>query len=292
MNGTSTDLRRGWLWLLALSGVALIAASGVWTLRFGQNQFNIVPSLTVDIGIALLLFSVLFLVERRIERQIDAALRALTPDQARDSYHSGQEEAGDFREPGGPLELAMRVVEAIEADDFTFVWKSMDTNMRTCRLQAWIYNNLDELNLPSTPCNAWDELLDDLMIGPHTKPGLWSEFASCELRLFRRAITWDPGLTTGWSQRRRIVGPRHERIVMIPVPKGDQAGFEFTADTWVHDNTVLCLSCDQNASSGVPTYRLASFGSSVPLPGWPPTWWLESDTVARANHPGLTDEGE
>lgn len=78
MNGTSTDLRRGWLWLLALSGVALIAASGVWTLRFGQNQFNIVPSLTVDIGIALLLFSVLFLVERRIERQIDAALRAHT----------------------------------------------------------------------------------------------------------------------------------------------------------------------------------------------------------------------
>jgi hypothetical protein len=97
----------------------------------------------------------------------------------------------------------------------------------------------------------------------------------------------------GWSQRRRIVGPRHEVMLLVPLPRSARHGFVADGPTLLEDTrSLLMMYVDDFAGTGHHGYLFAGLGRQPPSPGWPPSFWEDGDPVALAVHPGAQRTSE
>lgn len=286
---------RRWLLMPALFGVALIAYNLRWTATGGATSRNAVPGVLSDIGVSLLLFSVLFWFEKRIERRIIDSIRVLTGWDLAERLSSEADDPlmpGDFQHAYGPTETAISILERIQARDYDSVWVMTDPNLRLCRAQGWIFDNLGNLGLSSEYSTEWDNMADYLIAGPHRGEQVWDSFAATEIGQLTASFSAYAAGKAGWSQRRRVLGPRHEVVLLTPLPKNAPHGYIATGPTLLEDSRDLLMVCvDHPSAPPGRIYLLAGVGRAAPLPGWPPTWWVIDDPVALEVHPGLVANG-
>jgi hypothetical protein len=276
-------------------GLALVLYNIQWVDSHEDAERNAVPGVLSDIGVALMLFAFLFWFEKRIERRIIGTIRVLTAKDLSTVYEddgSSELMPGDFSSDDGPMATGVAILESVVARDYDPVWVLSDENYRRCRAQAWIFNNVQQLELPDAPSREWDDKASHLISGPHSEDDLWRSFAVSELRQLQEVFAGYEKRIWGWSQRRRICGPQHEVLLLMPLPKSAPHGFVATGPTAIEKSVRLLIHRqDAPRKAGEPIYRFAGLGDAAPLPGWPPTFWNIYDPVALASHAGAAAPG-
>lgn len=268
---------RGWsLVLIAFFGVALVV-SGTWTSLEFTDLPQVWSSLQIDLGIGVLLFALLFQVERVVVRRHVDPLRQhledITPRTMSDLARTSPNDLTRVTSSDGPVGRAFEWVEAMLSGDYETVWELSDANWQLCRVQAWIFNNLDALGL-ATESEA-DDLARTLVAGPSSHPR-WHDFATTERDQFVAAWRGVDSADLGVASKRRCVGPGYELVVMTPM--GDRSnGYVVHAPSVLPTSLLLLMG----RSDG--KWRLAAFGAQAPpTPGWPPAWWIVGDPAAEA----------
>lgn len=284
----SVAVRRRWLIVTGFVGFASVVTYVVLELEDVGGPWS---GLALELGAGVLLFAVLFLVERRIvSTAVTTALARIT--RANKERMWADPEAnpltpGDFHSDIGPLAVASAFVRDVADGNFADAWLIADPNWRLCRAQAWIFNNLVQLNLLDD-LERRDQLAEHIANGPHTHDETWRAFAQIEAEGFRATVGDFDDDRWGWSQRRRIVGPSHEVILASPLPPDAPDGFMVGNPTLLEESIQVLVSSHQ-LERGV-MYLVAGVNQqAAPVPGWPPTWWSLEDPAALATHPGLRE---
>ena len=154
---------------------------------------------------------------------------------------------------------------------------------------AWLYNNREQLGLPEQFSAEAEELVDVLMaLGDHPS-GISDHFIEIEARQYAEGLAGYNDDLYGWSQRRRIVGPMHEMVLAIRLPRDAPHGILVDRPTIVSDTIKVLVSA--HVVSDRVLYLVAGINyEAAPLPTWPPTWWAIDDPVAAAAHPGTNED--
>lgn len=286
--GYGPATRISWLWLSvpAVTGLVLILIHVHWEAGPGRHPWS---SVFVNAGTALLLFAVLLVFQRSlVERAVNETVRRLTREELESKWAETTDNPltpGDFHDDLGPA-VASAFVRDCSSGDYRDALLLADPDWRLSRAQAWIFNNLASLGLQGTPHDAWDDLARCLATGPHEANSQWEEFLSTETAQFREVFSDFDDDRWGWSQRRRIIGPRHEVVVALPLPQDAPDGFVLNAPLVVPRSIQVLLRCLE--LEGKRMYLVAGVNvDAPPLPGWPPSWWIIDDPVAAAHHPGV-----
>lgn len=248
--------------VLTLVGLALVAASVV------LRREDMWPSVALEMGAGILLFAVLFYVERSfIRREIGSVVEALTwtpEQQAEFSRNLTVDDAERTYASDGPVATALAWTEAMAQRRYLDAWGLSERNWRLCRGQAWLWNNRDVLQERGyNDLEGLAEMLDD---GPAEHP-LWHEFQGSETMQFADALADLDVENLGVSTRRRVTGIDHELVVLLPLgphKEGYACGDLLPS--------ALAERLDSPLSYGVP---LAGYGAMTPpTPGLPPSWWF------------------
>lgn len=252
----SQDINRAWLWIAGVCGALLVLLAVFLNLVWGVS--NILPSVSLDLGVGTILFSVLFFLERRIVRRTNlrwvSALEEL-------ASRTGQDPAQMSAHFAGPVTAVNHFVRAVLQDsDYRQAWTLADPNWRICRAQAWLWNN------SSHPLVAHvdKELAAEELAEVNSTHELWETFAETELEQFRE-IWSDPDLIAyGTASATRVV---------------DDGEIVLLVDLSEHPDGAIAYEATE--VSGVPflVRQLAGewvianlVGDRLPKPGWPPDW--------------------
>lgn len=277
--------RRGLLLVPSVVGAALL----IFVVSSYEDAWASVLS---NVGVALFLFSILYWFQKRIEQRIIEGIQILSSEDLERRRETEIEDPlmpGDFLQDYGPLQTAVALIGFIEKRDLTSVWRLSDPNLRLCRAQAWVFNNVTTLGLSAAHSESWDNVARYLVSGPHEGEELWDGFAKCEADQLFEAFRHYFGDAGGWSQRRRVVGPRHEVILITRLPEDAPQGYVVTKPLMVESSVELLLVCvDDHRSPLGRRYQVSAYTRHMPLPGWPPTWWITDDPVAVQSHPGVS----
>lgn len=247
---------RGWLWVLAIAGVVLIALALLLDLAWGVE--NILPTACLSIGVGTVLFALLFVIERRIIRRtslvwvsaVEELDALLDGDAARFTAH--------YR---GPVAAVYAFLDAILTEgNYGKAWRVADPNWRLCRAQAWLWANRDH---PLVASFDRDDAARSLAADDSTHE-LWGHFAATELEQFTEAWA-DPDVTKyGAASASRPVADGE--IVFLTDVSGSPSGLLVTAPTLLKGVPFLVRQIDD-------VWVIANVaGDSLPEPGWPPDW--------------------
>jgi GNAT superfamily N-acetyltransferase len=163
----------------------------------------------------------------------------------------------------GPVAAATRLLDAVGAGSFGKVWALLDSNLRQCRAQAWLWNNRIALERESS--GTPDAMLRELMNGP-APTVLWREFAAVELA--QLTDVWGEWLrlaaagSLGAASRTRMVGPGYEHVLLADTSDGP---ISVQQPTSMH---VLALTLHHDAEG----WTIAAYSTELPEPGWPPNF--------------------
>lgn len=242
----------------------------------------------LELGAGLILFAGLFVYERQlVERTAETVFRRITSREELADLGASTFEQGDFMDPLGPVETAKTFINALLEDDFELAWKVMDSNFQVCRTQAWAFNNqaqLLDLGI-DVGDGELDELLHAFKEGHHN---LLESFFQIELSMFKGTLKRFSFETHGLASGRRILGPRHELIQFLKLPKGHEHGGVIEGTALVEGSVAKVVVAHVENHEDDLRYLVAAFQSEVaPVPGWPPTFWERHDPVALEVHPGL-----
>lgn len=259
---------------MGVVGAALTALSVVTPLLWPTAN-PVWSSVELQFGSAILVFAVLFYVERRFIRKevrdsTQQLIREMTPDLLAEIAQSSPEEVIRMGEPGGPVDVAATWRNLALAGRYEEAWSLSEPNWQLCRLQAWLYNNQEQL---SFDINADMDLCLEAM--PATPDHfLWKEFFDCERFHFMAA--WDVGEQQwGVASRRRCVGPGYELVVTTPLGSRTN-GYVIREPSYLPASMNLLMHKTERG------WLLATHSSQAPpQPGWPPAWWIEGDPVAE-----------
>ena len=281
-------VRRGWLLTIGALGLSAVVSYVVLELNEVGGPWS---GLALELGAGVLLFAVLFLLERRIvANAVTTALARISKDDKEQMWAdplSNPLTPGDFYSEIGPLAVAGAFVRDLADGNFEEAWLLADANWRLCRAQAWIFNNLKALGVSDQASR--DVMAAHLAAGPHANDSTWKSFASIEAAAFMSLLGDFDDDKWGWSQRRRIVGPTHELILAMPLPSDAPDGFVVDKPTILTESIKVLIGAHV-VEEGV-FYLVAGLNNeTAPTPGWPPTWWALEDPVALATHPGLAGD--
>jgi len=279
--GLNERVSSKWLVFVGLFGTALVVAYSI-------VQTDPLGGLLLELGVGMLLFSVLFWFERRfIRRLVDEAIVSLTARTSEDDPILNEQTPGDFHGDFGPLFMAQAFVGCLRSGEFDKAFQLMTAQLRLALVQSWLFKNRESLGLELG--SELDAQADHLMRGPHEDEPRWNEFSAAEGRALANTLRQFPEDRLGWSQRRRILGPRHELMIAFNLPPGSPNGIIVTEPRQVENALKLVLEAAELES--VLTYGVAAFQSECPpVPGWPPTFWNIYDEVAEAAHVGVQSE--
>lgn len=263
------------LWFIALFGCLLVGVSIILALKYpGAN--GVWSDVALQFGSTILLFSLLFYVERHfVRREVrqfsEQLLRALRRDEV---IPEDILNAPDTNLTSAASAAASAWYSAAASGDFSAAWALSEQNWRVCRAQAWIWKNTSQLGL--TDLADMQSLAEELS-KVKSDHRLWHTFISMERNQFLEATAGAPPERWGIATRRRCMGPGYELFVFIPLSMEYQYGLEVRTPTLLRgSNTVLMHRTEDG-------WRLAAFNvEAAPLPGWPPTWWIKYDPVAEA----------
>lgn len=242
----------------------------------------------LEVGAGLILFAALFLYERQlVERTAESVYRRISGPEELADLSGGIEDSGDFRDDDGPVVVAYAFLDALRQREYRAAFGTLDNNYRLCLLQSWAYDRVSELK--EMGIDVVDGQLDELAerVGD-ADSDISNEFIDAQSSLLREAIGGFDPERYGLSWHRRILGPRHELLQFIKGHGGKNQVMVFDGPTVVTGPVVkLVMSC-QLDENGQLVYRVAAVQQEVaPSPGWPPTFWVRNDPVARSIHPGL-----
>lgn len=277
---------------LALTGtVGLILLALHIVLELGDDPPRL-SGLLLEVGAGLVLFALLLIVQVKLVQRAVSAARGLTEQElASKQAEEGLNPMtpGDFHDDVGPLAVASAVVRDLADGNFPEAWVLFDSNFKRCRAMAWLYNNREQLGLPSDLTEEVEVLVDALANLQELPDALTEHFMTSETRQYADVFHAFDDDRWGWSQRRRIVGPRHEIILALPLPADAPHGIVVERPT-ITTNTVHILVSNQPVD-GTMVYRVAGiYSQAAPLPTWPPTWWAIDDPTAVASHPGVVGQ--
>lgn len=243
----------------------------------------------LEVGAGLLLFALLLVVQNRLVERAISAARGLTEDELLVKQAEGERNPltpGDFHDDIGPLAVASAVVRDLADGNFREAWALFDPNLKRCRVLAWLYNNREQLGLPSEWCEEAEAIVDLVIEHGDHPSGLAEEFVTSESEQYAEALAGYDDDRYGWSQRRRILGPRHEIVVALLLPSDAPHGIVVDRPTII-PNAIRILVSAHTAGDGT-LYLVAGINyEAAPLPTWPPTWWAIDDPAAIAAHPGI-----
>jgi hypothetical protein len=281
-----TTLRAVPLIIIGCVGFSLVAGHVVVELDGEPPRLS---GLMLEVGAGLLLFAFLLVVQNRLVERAISAARRLTEDELMAKQAEGETNPltpGDFHDEIGPLAVASAVVRDLADGNFREAWLLFDLNLKRCRAMAWVYNNREPLGLAPELCEEAEALLHLLVeLGDHPS-GLVDEFVGSESRQYAEVLQSYDDDRYGWSQRRRIVGPRHEIVLAIPLPSDAPHGIVIDRPTIVPSTIKILVSA--NTFGDKTLYLVAGINyEAAPLPTWPPTWWAIDDPAAVAGHPGI-----
>lgn len=281
-----TALRLIPLLVTGCTGLVLVGGHVVVEL---QGDPPALSGLMLEIGAGLLLFAVLLVVQNRlIERALSAARGLTEKELLAKQMEEGDNPLtpGDFHSEIGPLAVASAVVRDLADGNFRDAWLLFDPNLKRCRAMAWLYNNREQLGLAQEVCEETDAFVDLLVDLGDQPSGTIDEFVAIESRQYEEVLTGYNDDRYGWSQRRRIVGPRHEMVLALRLPSDAPHGIVVDRPTIVSDTIKVLVSA--HAVDGKTLYLVAGINyEAAPLPTWPPTWWTIDDPAAATAHPGL-----
>ena len=259
MRGTyrlSEEINLRWLWLVGIAGAALVVLAVLLDLVW--HVANILPNVSLALGVGVMLFSVLFGLERRIVRQTN-----LVPVSKWDEMgaQTGQDPITLAAHYAGPVAAVLDFIDAIlNGSDYERAWQLATANWRLCRTQAWIWNNRDHpLIADFDRASAAHGLAED----PSTHE-LWEHFAETELAQFTEAWS-SPDLRTygAASATRRVTDGE---IVLLVDLSEHPNGAIVQAPTPVSGVPFLVRNVDGE-------WLIANVaGDHLPEPGWPPNW--------------------
>lgn len=159
---------------------------------------------------------------------------------------------------GGPVAAVWSFLEQVfDARSFAGAWALLDENLRTCRAQAWLFNNRQHFGGEA----ALPALLPGLVTGSGASPH-WRDFASIELAQLQEAWGESYGRGLGAASGQRPIGVDLEIVLLMPI--GDEVVL-VTEPTLVLDGLSFVVR------RVGPRFEVAAYGDFVPEPGWPPT---------------------
>jgi len=252
----SEEISSLWLWIVGIVGAVLVVLAILLDLLW--NVTNILPSASLNLGVGVMLFSVLFLLQRRIVRRTNVVWISAWEEMAAQTGQNPDALANHF---AGPVAVVTDFVSAILDDaDYGRAWQLVDANWRLCRAQAWLWNNRSHpLVSPFDRASVARALSE---IRPTHE--LWPSFAATELEQF--AEIWsDPDLRTyGAASATRKV-PDGEIVLLVDLS-------EHPDGAMAHAPTpVFGVSFLVHTEDGA--WRIANLvGDHLPEPGWPPEW--------------------
>jgi hypothetical protein len=186
-------------------------------------------------------------------------------------------------EDDGQVGVAFRFLHAMRDGRVTDGLALADENWRLCRIQAWLWNNRDDLSKETTQL---DQLAASL-VSDQQPPHIWQAFLNSEAEQFGEA--WhsiDPAALGAASRRRRIA---RDYDLVILAPTGKSGGYFVTEATALSDAMTFVMHRTEEG------WRVSSHtGSAPPAPGLPPAWWITNDPAVNAlpdNEQGLTEQG-
>jgi hypothetical protein len=282
-----TTLRTGPL--VATGAVGLILVLLYVVLELGEDPPRL-SGLLLEIGAGLMLFALLLVVQvKLVERAISSARGLTEQDLAAAQAEGGLNPLtpGDFHDDIGPLAVAGAVVRDLADGNLRDAWLLFDPNWKRCRAMSWLYNNREQVGLPADLTDEVEQLAEELAQLHDVAGGLTDHFVASEAHDYADLLRGFDDDRWGWSQRRRIVGPRHEIVLALPLPTDAPHGIVVDRPMIV-TRAIKILVSYQSAPDGTPPYLVAGINcEAAPLPTWPPTSWVIDDPAAVASHPGV-----
>ncbi|MDP9070613.1 MAG: hypothetical protein M3N68_04895 [Actinomycetota bacterium] len=244
-----TTLRTLPLVIVGAMGFAFVAGHIAVELNGDPPRLS---GLMLEVGAGLLLFAVLLVVQNRLVERAMSAARGLTEDELLAKQAEGERNPltpGDFHDDIGPLAVASAVVRDLADGNFREAWALFDPNLKRCRVLAWLYNNREQLGLPSEWCEEAEAIVDLLIEHGDHPSGLTEEFVTSESEQYAEALEGYDDDRYGWSQRRRILGPRHEIVVALLLPSDAPHGIVVDRPTII-PNAIRILVSAHTAGDG------------------------------------------
>lgn len=276
---SSTErLRSSWLWLIGLLGAAMVVCAVV--LETAIDVDAIWSDVLLNLGSGVVLFSVLFLAERRvvvkeISRQTQQIVTAI---QEGDNPYlheaAGGDPAATLRRlsDDGQVGVATHFVGDLARGDYESAWQAADDDWRLCRIQAWLWNNREHFGNEEA---QWGRLA--IAIGDATSTSA-ARRAFLESEREQYLNVWS-GLDLdlyGVATHRRIVAPGYEVVLLVPLT-GYPNGVIIQRETIIRGAITILMHWVDGR------WRVAALDSeAAPRPGWPPSWWIRHDPAAKA----------
>lgn len=265
------------LFVLSIVGSVLVVLAVLIALRFPDvNSFW--STLALQFGSTILLFAVLFYIERRFVRRVihqtaDKFLRALQPHESNEDLAERVSRNPNSIRSGAALIAARDAFSALVDGRFVELWASAEANWRLCRAQAWVWNNRLQLKLSSE--EQMQSLAEDLSQLNSEHP-LWSTFLEIERQSYLKTLSnFRPG-EWGVATGRRCVGPGYELFQFSRLSGEFRHGLEVLATTIMPDSTTLLMHLSPQG------WKVAATGAyAPPQPGWPPAFWAVGDPAAE-----------
>lgn len=263
-----------WLWILGLTGCLLVALAVVLDTEFPRTD-DIWTDIALQFGSTILLFAVLFYVERRFVRRViqQAAkqfLRAMSPDEP---ISDDVLDNPNTRIGSAAADAAAAWYSAISEGRFSDAWARSERNWRLCRAQAWIWNHRSQLGL--TDQSQMQNLAGELsaVACSHT---VSQHFMASERAQFLEATSGTPPGRWGLASSRRCVGPGYEVFIFIALTEDYAYGMEILGPSLVPGSHTVLMHLIEGG------WQMAAFDAvAPPQPGWPPAWWIKGDRVAE-----------
>jgi hypothetical protein len=284
-SSSAERVRYWWLILVGVVGAGLLTAGVV--LGISPLGKQLLPTVLMDVGVGVLLFVLLFGVERGAVRKVvraeaERAFRSLSQPLTDPKDLVDMQEADDaiLRETEllgvPPFDAAIEWIRcASEGDSYSLLYDRSTYEYRLCRAQDWVWNNREHPNVASEHDFNW---LAQRLAEPDEACDLLTPFLEIESRTFRDTYGSVNADTLGVPSRRRVVAPGYERVILAPMADhpdgilvltpmllGDswQLLMEWTGDKWL-------LASDRSVAP--------------PRPGLPPAWWSDHSVPPDALH--------
>lgn len=161
-----------------------------------------------------------------------------------------------FRD-GGPVDTANKFVQAVKKKRFDRAWNLLTPTLRLVLAQSWVWANKDHPNLASYDPQ---ELAKSLSA---TKPNhkLAKDFTATQLREFRSLFS-SIDETWGAASNPRPIGIDYELVLLSPTG----------GDVVIFDEHIGPLQTRPFLVKQIMgQWRVDSFTSAYPIPGWPPS---------------------
>jgi hypothetical protein len=252
----SEEINPWWLWLAGVASALLVVLAILLDLLWKVK--NILPSVTLDLGIGSILFALLFLLQRRIVRRTSILWVSALEEMAARSGQDPDQLAAHF---GGPVAVVHEFVDAILGEgDCRRAWRFADPIWRLCRAQAWLWNNLSHPLVSKFDRDTAAGALAEV----DSTHELWQAFAQSELEQFSEAWSGPDLRTHGAASATRKV--EDGEIVLLVDLSEHPDGAMVHAPTPVRGTPFLVRKI-------ADAWQIANLvGDHIPEPGWPPNW--------------------